>query len=58
MATVLRPHQLSSAAVRDAVRAVLADGSAPAAAARRAAEQIAAMPDAEKVVKDLQELIS
>src|SRR5450631_3131272 len=58
VATVLRPHQLSSAAVRDAVRAVLADGSAPAAGARRAAEQIAAMPDAEKVAKDLQELAS
>lgn len=58
VATVLRPHQLSSAAVRDAVRAVLADGSAPAAGARRAADQIAAMPDADKVAKDLQELAS
>ncbi len=44
---------------RYAVRAVLADGSAPAASARRAAEQIATMPDAaEKVAKDLQELAS
>lgn len=56
VATVLRPHQLSSEAVRDAVRAVLADGSPQAAAARRAAKQIAAMPDAAQVAKDLQEL--
>jgi UDP:flavonoid glycosyltransferase YjiC (YdhE family) len=57
VATVLRPHQLSSEAVRDAVRAVLTDGSQQAAAARRAANQIAAMPDAVQVAKDLQELV-
>lgn len=57
VATVLRPHQLSSEAVRDAVRAVLTDGSPQAAAAHRAAEQIAAMPDAAQVAEDLQELV-
>ena len=57
VATVLRPHQLSSEAVRDAVRAVLTDGSPQAAVAHRAAEQIAAMPDAAQVAKDLQELV-
>jgi len=57
VATVLRPHQLSSEAVRDAVRAVLTDGSPQAAAAHRAAKQIAAMPDAAQVAEDLQELV-
>lgn len=58
VATVLRPQQLSSAAVQEAVRGVLTDGSPQAAAARRAAAQIAAMPDAEQVAKELQELAS
>jgi MGT family glycosyltransferase len=58
VATVLRPPQLSSAAVRQAVRSVLTEGSPQAAAAHRAAAQIATMPDAEQVVKELQELTS
>lgn len=58
VATVLRPEQLSSAAVREAVRSVLADGNPQATAARQAAVQIAAMPDADQVVKDLEELAS
>jgi UDP:flavonoid glycosyltransferase YjiC (YdhE family) len=58
VATVLRPQELSSAAVRQAVRSVLAQGSPQAAAASRAAAQIAAMPDAEQVAKELQELTS
>jgi UDP:flavonoid glycosyltransferase YjiC (YdhE family) len=56
VATVLRPPQLSSAAVRGAVRAVLTQGSPETAAAHRAATEIAAMPNAEQVAKELQEL--
>jgi len=58
VAMVLRPQQLSSAAVREAVRSVLTDVSPQTEAARRAAAQIAAMPDAEQVAKELQELTS
>lgn len=57
VATVLRPHQLNSAAVRNAVLAVLANSSPKAVSARLAATQIATMPAAEQVAKELQELI-
>ena len=56
-ARVLMPDEATATAVRDAVRAVLADDSPERAAARELAVEIAAMPPAAEVAKDL-ELIS
>lgn len=56
VAIVLRPQELNSAAVRQAVRSVLVEDSPQAAAAHRAAAQITAMPNAEQGAKELQEL--
>ncbi len=53
---MLRPQELNSAAVRQAVRSVLVEDSPQAAAAHRAAAQITAMPNAEQGAKELQEL--
>jgi UDP:flavonoid glycosyltransferase YjiC (YdhE family) len=45
--------QLTATAVRDAVRAVLADDSPERAAAREIAAQIATMPSPAQVARDL-----
>jgi hypothetical protein len=52
-ARVLAPGEVTPAAVRDAVRAVLAEGSAERAGARRVAAEIAAMPAPEELVRGL-----
>lgn len=52
-ARVLMPDQVTPAAVRDAVRAVLRDDSSERAAARAAAAEITAMPSAAEVVNEL-----
>jgi UDP-glucoronosyl and UDP-glucosyl transferase len=50
-ARVLMPNRVAAAAVRDAVRAVLADGSSERAAARHIAAEIATMPSAAQVAR-------
>jgi UDP:flavonoid glycosyltransferase YjiC (YdhE family) len=58
IARVVRPDNLEPAAIRDAVRAVMAPQSAERRAARRLADEIAAMPepyDAMGVVETLVE---
>jgi MGT family glycosyltransferase len=52
-ARVLLRDQLTATAVRDAVRAVLADDSPERAAAREIAAQIATMPSPAQVARDL-----
>jgi UDP:flavonoid glycosyltransferase YjiC (YdhE family) len=52
-ARVLPPGEVTAAAVRDAVRAVLAQGSRERIAARRLASEIASMPPAAPVARDL-----
>jgi UDP:flavonoid glycosyltransferase YjiC (YdhE family) len=52
-ARVLMRDQLTATAVRDAVRAVLADDSPERAAAREIAAQIATMPSPAQVARDL-----
>ncbi len=58
VARTLLSHEITPAAVRDAVRAVLAADSAERAMARRIAHEIAAMPAAEDVVHDLEDLVA
>lgn len=54
----LAPNQLTPEAVRAAVRAVLAPGASEAAAARRLASEIAAMPAPAAVATGLQQLVA
>ena len=53
-ARALMPDEAAATAVRDAVRAVLADDSRERAAARELAVEIATMPPAAEVAKDLE----
>ncbi len=55
-ARVLMPEQVTPTAVRDAVRAVLAAGSPEHAAAQALAREIAVMPSAAEVAKDLESI--
>lgn len=57
-ARAILPDELTPAAVSDAVRAVLAADSPERAVARRIAHEIAAMPAAEDVVHDLEDLVA
>ena len=57
-ARVLAPGRVTASAVRDAVRAVLPEGSSERAAARRFAAEIAAMPSAESVARDIAAMIA
>ncbi|HEX6022021.1 MAG TPA: glycosyltransferase [Solirubrobacter sp.] len=56
VARSLAPDQVSARAVRDAVRAVLAADAPERAAARRLADEIAAMPDASAIARQLEDL--
>lgn len=58
VARTFSPDQLTPAAVRDAVRAILAPDSAERAAAREIAHEIADMPPATDVVDELEDLVS
>jgi UDP:flavonoid glycosyltransferase YjiC (YdhE family) len=55
-ARVLMPDQVTATEVRDAIRAVLADGSPERAAARDIAAEIATMPSAAHVATNLQSI--
>ena len=54
----IAPDQLTPEAVRAAVRAILAPGASEAAAARRLAAEIAAMPRAAAVAAGLEQLVA
>jgi hypothetical protein len=56
-ARVLMPERVTANTVRHAVRAVLATGSSERAAAHALAEEIATMPSAAEVAKDLESII-
>jgi UDP:flavonoid glycosyltransferase YjiC (YdhE family) len=56
VARSLTPHQAGASAVRDAVRGVLAPDAPERAAARRLADEIAAMPSASDVARQLEDL--
>ncbi len=53
---VLMPEQVTPASVREAVRAVLADGSPERTASRALATEIARMPSPAEVAKDLESI--
>ena len=57
-ARTIAPDQLTPGAVRAAVRAIRAPGASEAAAARRLAAEIAAMPPAAAVAAELEQLVA
>jgi UDP:flavonoid glycosyltransferase YjiC (YdhE family) len=57
-ARVLMPDEVSAEAVRDAVRAVLAEGAPERSAAASLAREIAGMPSAASVVQRLEQLVA